>query len=443
MLSNEPWITLGRDIYLEFEQDCLDGLDVEKYRKICEGYRSLDRAELAALENGLEELERAMQNSARVSGYDEPSDYGAIKAAAPGAARSAAPEGEALKNRLRGAWLGRMAGCLLGKPVESVMREPLEDGLKSSGNFPLSRYMALSDFPAEVAAKYGFDRRDFWIDTVHGISPADDDTNYTVLALKIVENYGKDFTAEDVLHGWLRWLPYLSTCTAERVAYRNAAAGLLPPETVSYKNPYREWIGAQIRADFYGYINPGDPEKAAEMAFRDASATHVKNGIYGAMFVAAMLAEAAVTDDVMTVIRAGLSVIPEKCRLRDDIERVIAWHAEGLDAGAITDRIHSVYDERSQTGWCYTNPNAMIVTMALVTGGGDFGKSICTAVQAAFDTDCNGATVGSVVGMLAGAGGIPDKWISPFGGRLKTAIAGYGEVTAEGLAEKTAEIISN
>ena len=130
------------------------------------------------------------------------------------------------------------------------------------------------------------------------------------------------------------------------------------------------------------------------MAFRDASATHVKNGIYGAMFVAAMLAEAAVTDDVMKVIRAGLSVIPEKCRLRDDIERVIAWHAEGLDAGAITDRIHSVYDERSQTGWCYTNPNAMIVTMALVTGGGDFGKSICTAVQAAFDTDCNGATVG-------------------------------------------------
>lgn len=44
----------------------------------------------------------------------------------------------------------------------------------------------------------------------------------------------------------------------------------------------------------------------------------------------------------------------------------------------------------------------MIVTMALVTGAGDFGKSICTAVQAAFDTDCNGATVGSVVGMLAG-----------------------------------------
>ena len=441
MLSNEPWITLGRDIYLEFEQDCLEGLDVEKYRGICEGYRSLDKTELIPLENGLEELERAMQNSPRLCGYDEPSDYGAIKAAARGAGRSELPDGDVLKKRIRGAWLGRMAGCLLGKPVECVLREPLEEGLKSSGNYPLSRYMALSDFPAEIAAKHGFDKRNFWIDTVHGISPADDDTNYTVLALKIVENYGKDFTAEDVMHGWLRWLPYLSTCTAERVAYRNAAAGLLPPETATFKNPYREWIGAQIRADFYGYINPGNPEKAAEMAFRDASISHVKNGIYGAMFVAAMLAQAAVDDDIMSVIRAGLSVIPEKCRLRDDIGKVIGWYGEGLSAGAITDRIHSAYDEKSQTGWCYTNSNAMIVVMALLTGESDFGRSVCIAVQAAFDTDCNGATVGSIVGMLKGAGGIPDAWIAPFGGRLKTAIDGYGEVTADGLTEKTLEII--
>lgn len=441
MLSNEPWITLGRDIYLEFEQDCLDGLDVEKYRGICEGYRSLDKAELIPLENGLEELERAMQNSPRLGGYDEPSDYDAIKAAAHGAVRSELSDGDVLKKRIRGAWLGRMAGCLLGKPVECVLREPLEEGLKSSGNYPLSRYMALSDFPAEVAAKHGFDKRSFWIDSVQGISPADDDTNYTVLALKIVENYGKDFTAEDVLHGWLRWLPYLSTCTAERVAYRNAAAGLLPPETATFKNPYREWIGAQIRADFYGYINPGDPEKAAEMAFRDASISHVKNGIYGAMFVAAMLAQAAVDDDIMSVIRAGLSVIPEKCRLRDDIEKVIGWHGEGLSVGEITDRIHSAYDEKSQTGWCYTNSNAMIVVMALLTGGSDFGRSVCIAVQAAFDTDCNGATVGSIVGMLKGDDGIPDEWIAPFGGRLKTAIDGYGEVTADSLTEKTLGII--
>ena len=105
--------------------------------------------------------------------------------------------------------------------------------------------------------------------------------------------------------------------------------------------------------------------------------------------------------------------------------------------------IHARWDERQDHDWCHTISNAEIVAAALLYGEEDYGKSICMAVQTGFDTDCNGATVGSVVGMLAGAGGIPDKWISPFGGRLKTAIAGYGEVTAEGLAEKTAEIISN
>lgn len=71
----------------------------------------------------------------------------------------------------------------------------------------------------------------------------DDDTNYTVFTLKLIETYGWDFTPEDVLEGWMGWIPMLSTCTAERVAYRNAA-GLLPPFTAVYQNPYRERIGA-------------------------------------------------------------------------------------------------------------------------------------------------------------------------------------------------------
>ena len=135
----------------------------------------------------------------------------------------------------------------------------------------------------------------------------DDDTNYTIMGLYILENYGKDFTSIDVAESWLSALPMLHTCTAERVAYQNVANMKMPTESAIFRNPYREWIGAQIRADFFGYITPGNPEKGAEFAFRDAAVSHVKNGIYGVMWVAAMLSAAAASDDYEEIFKIVLS----------------------------------------------------------------------------------------------------------------------------------------
>ncbi len=248
-------------------------------------------------------------------------------------------------------------------------------------------------------------------------------------------------TPLNVAKAWLDCQPKDAYCTAEHVAFCNFVKGYEPPYSAVYKNPYREWIGAQIRADYYGYINPGNPELAAEMAWRDASISHVKNGIYGAMFVAAMLAVAAVTNNIEDIILSGLAQIPYTSRLYEEIMFVFDGYKNGVSQKDCFASIHKKYDEHTGYGWCHTISNAMIVAASLLYGGGDYGKSICMAVEAAFDTDCNGATVGSILGMANGINSISKVWTMPINDTLHTSIFGVGTVSISEMVKKTMEHI--
>jgi ADP-ribosylglycohydrolase len=270
--------------------------------------------------------------------------------------------------------------------------------------------------------------------------PEDDDTNYTVLYLKILETYGRDFTSENVAHSWLMDVPIYHVCTAERVAYMNLVNKILPPLSGSYYNAYREWIGAQIRADMFGYVNPGDTETAAEFAWRDARVSHVKNGIYGEMFCAAMIARAAVSDDMIDIIKQGLGEIPEKSRLTEGIEKVLNWHKQGLSWEQALENIHLIYDESNNHHWCHTISNAMICIIALLWGEKDLEKTIGIAVCAGFDTDCNAATTGSIIGIINGASNLPEKWIVPLHNKVKSGIDGFGLTEISKLAERTVKL---
>src|SRR5262249_54099425 len=91
-----------------------------------------------------------------------------------------------------------------------------------------------------------------------------------------------------------------------------------------YLNPYREMINARIRSDGWAYGAAGHPERAAEFSFRDASLTHVKNGLYGGMFIAALIASAFVLEDPLEIVETALTEVPATCRLRADIQETIA-----------------------------------------------------------------------------------------------------------------------
>jgi hypothetical protein len=373
--------------------------------------------------------------------YHEPSDLAAIQANRPNHP-TALPKFNLTEvdflDRVYGAWLGRCSGCLLGKPTEGLLVRDVWPYLKDIGQYPLQRYLD-SSLPEELKSKYTFITGRGYIDEIDHMVE-DDDLNYTVTSLAVMTRFGWAFTPDDVATFWLDNLPAYHTFTAERVAYRNFLLLKYPPESGSYCNPYREWIGAQIRGDFWGYVCPGDPERAAALAWRDACISHVKNGIYGEMWAAAMCSAAAVVDTPRQALEAGLDQIPERSRLTANVREVIGWYDSGKSVEDAITRVHQRWDDSNPYHWCHTLSNAQIVALGLLWGEGDFVKSISWAVTAGIDTDCNGATIGSVLGMLHGAKQLPGKWIDPLNNQLETGITGYQHVDISDLAHQTLKI---
>jgi ADP-ribosylglycohydrolase len=364
----------------------------------------------------------------------EPSDLEDIRrerGVGPRRLRLDMPEPE-LEDRILGAWLGRCAGCVLGKPVEAWPRARIRQYLESSGEYPLQDYMTLLA-PAPPGYPPIWGGHD-WGRGRFAEVPRDDDIDYTILGLHVLERFGAGFSTMNVAETWLLCLPYLEIFTAERAAFRNLINRLEPPQAAVHRNPYREWIGAAIRADAFGLAAAGMPEVAAELAFRDARLSHTKNGIYGEMFVAAMLAATFVTEDIRAMIGIGLSEIPAQSRLASAIRQVLAWSRQYETWELARDRVEQ---ELGHIHRVHTITNMALVLLGLLYGDGDLGKSISIAVMGGWDTDSTAATVGSIIGAIRGARSLPDKWVAPLGDRLRSIVAGFDHSSLRDLAHRT------
>jgi len=365
--------------------------------------------------------------------YAEPTDLDGIRKERPDGPRqlNVRTSAKRLTDRLSGAWLGRVAGCMLGKPVEGRNSKWIKAFLQNAEVWPLNDY-----FPRKSKDPDG-NTVELTAECCRGGVQAgvpDDDLNYTLVALRLMEEKGYAFKTQDVARLWLSLLPYDCVCTAERRAYANLVCERQPAEVPLYLNPYREWIGAQIRADFFGYATPGNPELAAELAWRDATLSHVKNGVYGEMFVAAMLSAALVLDDVDKVIEAGLAQIPRKCRLAEAATDVLAWHKEKEDW---EEALQLVLEKYGHYHAVHTINNAAIVLLGLLYGGKDFTRTVCISVMCGLDTDCNGATAGSICGAMLGEQALPSNWSWPLNDRLQSTVSGLAENKISELVKRT------
>jgi ADP-ribosylglycohydrolase len=343
----------------------------------------------------------------------EPDDLEAIRALRPDGPRKLdpLPDAEDLEDRILGAWLGRGAGCTLGVPVEGFSREEIRAAAAALDQpYPLEDYWTRLPKPTLYHSTYnGLPYRRFLRDEMIFLMP-DDDLLYTLLGLLILEEYGPGFTPEDVGRAWLRYVPF--ACTAEKHALDNLRRGMKPPETAYVNNPDGEYLGADIRADPWGYACAGLPELAAEMAWRDARISHTRNGIYGAMYYAALIASVLATGDIRESIRVALTEIPAECRLAIALRETLGWCSELRDLDSVLDRIFAAH-KGMHIG--HTINNAALVTAVLELESPSFERIITRAVMAGMDTDCNGATAGSIAGAAWGASRLPERWIFPLG----------------------------
>ncbi|MEV5006768.1 ADP-ribosylglycohydrolase family protein [Streptomyces sp. NPDC055692] len=372
-------------------------------------------------------------------GDAEPTDLAAIKALCPAwpeQPSTPAPSGTA--EPLEAAWLGRAAGCLLGKPVEKLPLTGIRQLARATGNWPLSTWFTGKGVPEDLAAAYPWNRRSAANSLAENIDgmPEDDDLNYPLLNLLLLQRHGKRFTTTDTARLWLDELRAGRTFTAERVAYRNLLLGIDPPHTARHRNPFREWIGALIRADMHGWTNPGDPAAAAAQAHRDATLTHAANGVYAAMFAAAAIATAATgTHDVHTCLATGLTVVPPGSRLARAVRHAIQLAETHEDFEAVVDELHATH---ADCHWVHAVPNTALIAAALTHADGDFTGSVCRAVSGGWDTDSNGATAGGVAALLAGSpNALPDRWTAPLKNRLATSVGDFDGTGFDTLAHLT------
>ena len=119
------------------------------------------------------------------------------------------------RDRLEGSWLGRCAGCTLGSIVEGWDVERMERWAEYLGDeYPLVDYWSQAEQPHQTKYETSL-REDFTPSKMDGV-PTDDDLNYTLLGLMIVEEYGPDFSSADLGEAWVKYLPFRLHCRRHR-----------------------------------------------------------------------------------------------------------------------------------------------------------------------------------------------------------------------------------
>ena len=257
-----------------------------------------------------------------------------------------------------------------------------------------------------------------------------DDLDLQLVWLLAVEKIGaKAITTSTLGEFWLSFI--VPNWNEYGIGKTNLERGLMAPLSGDYQNDWQNSNGAWIRTEIWACLAPGAPDVASKYSIADAQVDHgAGEGTYAAAFVSAMQSSAFVINDLRKCIEIGLSKIPENCRMADSVRTVLKCYDEGKTA--IETR--NIILERNMdigNGWFESPSNVSYAIIGLLYGGGDFKKSMLTAINCGDDTDCTAATVGATLGILGGMDIIPKDWQRHIGDDIITVSINRASVGRE------------
>lgn len=297
-----------------------------------------------------------------------------------------------LRDKIYACWLGKNIGGTLGTPYECV-RDVIDiKGFNSPPGNPLPN----------------------------------DDLDLQLVWLKALCENGPQKLNERILGEY--WQEYISPFWNEYgIGKGNMARGLVPPLSGEYENNWKHSNGAWIRTEVWACLNPGLVEETIRYGYMDACVDHgMGEGTYATIFVAALESAAFVISDIRELINIGLSKIPETTRFHKHISMVL----EAYDSGKTWQEAREIVTKASlddpELGWFQAPANVSYAIIGLLWGGGDFKKSLIIAVNCGDDTDCSGATAGSILGIINGTKIIPEDWKEYIGDGIVTVAINRG-----------------
>lgn len=282
---------------------------------------------------------------------------------------------ERFRDKVMACWLGKAVGGTLGMPFEG-----------KEGVWDLSFY---DPVPTEMLPNDDLDLQVLWACVLDKMPQVRVDRNVLGQA----------------------WLDHVDFPWDEYgVCIRNLRNGLKPPLTGSFDNWFTCGMGAAIRSEIWACLAPGNPALAAKYAYEDACTDHSGEGIYSEVFFAALESAAFVETRPDALLDQALAAVPAESLIARAVTDTRKWIA-AKPWREVRELIVEKYGHENFTD---VVQNVAFTVLGWLACKGDFSRGICIAVDCGKDTDCTGATVGSIMGIM-NPDCIDSKWLKPIG----------------------------